>query len=97
MRKDVRRDLISRCDLFNACATAQDKADVFSAIQAANAVDAVPVVRCAECQRYHEEIGWCDIHSHFICGGEFCHPHESEEWKMFDKDYFCADGKRVNE
>ena len=96
-RAIVRQDLISRCALFNACATAQDKTDVFVAIQAADTVEAVQVVRCRECEHYHAEIQWCNIHSHFVMpDGEFCTPAESTEWKMFDEDYFCADGERKN-
>lgn len=53
------------------------------------------VVRCKDCMHWHENIGWCDKHSHFILrDGSFCHPWESTEWKMFDADYFCADGER---
>lgn len=58
-------------------------------------VDAVPVVRCRECKKWHPDIGWCDEHSHFVDSDEnFCHPHESSNWKMFDADYFCKDGER---
>ena len=65
--------------------------------QAENVKDWVPVVRCRECERYRKELGWCDIHSHFVLSdGEFCHPHESSDWKMFDENYFCGDGKRRN-
>ena len=55
----------------------------------------VPVVRCKECKHYHAETGWCDKHSHFVSSeGEFRQPWESIEWKMFEPDYFCADGER---
>lgn len=64
-------------------------------IDEAPTVDAVPVIRCRDCKHWHEDIGWCDIHSHFqYSDGEFCHPWESSDWKMFPADYFCADGKR---
>lgn len=54
-----------------------------------------PVVTCKYCKHWNEETGWCDIHSHFqSSNGEFCHPWESSDWKMFPPDYFCADGKR---
>ena len=57
--------------------------------------DVVPVVRCKDCEHWHEETGWCYHHSHFIgAEGEACHPWESSEWKMFDADYFCKDGER---
>lgn len=50
-------DLISKGELFNALATAKDKADCFAVIQAAPTVDAVPVRHghwtkdgaCSEC------------------------------------------------
>lgn len=68
------------------------------AIQAIPAADVVEVVRCKDCKHWHEHLGWCDKHSHFIKygtdGEEFCHPWESAEWKMFDADYWCADGER---
>ncbi len=64
-------------------------------IRNAPTVDAVEVVWCKDCKHWHEEIGWCDKHSHFVDStGDFCHPFESSEWKMFDADYFCKDGER---
>ena len=55
----------------------------------------VRVVRCKDCKHYHADIGWCDIHSHFIGSeGEACHTWESSDWKMFDEDYYCKDGER---
>lgn len=57
--------------------------------------DVVPVVRCKDCKNYHADIGWCNGHSHFIdADGDFCHPFEGHEWKMFEPDFFCADGDR---
>ena len=57
--------------------------------------DVVPVVRCKDCKHWHEETGWCVHHSHFIGSeGEPCHPWESNDWKMFDADYFCKYGER---
>ena len=65
------------------------------AVEKSPTIDAVPVVRCRDCKKYHERLGWCNEHSHFKdAEGEFCHPWESAEWKMFDPDYFCADGER---
>lgn len=64
-------------------------------IEKAPTVDAVEVVRCKDCKHWHEETGWCDQHSWFIEeDGEPCHPWESNNWKMFDADYFCAEGER---
>lgn len=58
-------------------------------------LEAVPVVHCKECKNWHKDIGWCDKHSHFIdSDGEFCHPWESSNWKMFDENDFCSDGER---
>lgn len=54
-------------------------------------------VLCRDCKNYHADIGWCDEHSHFILHGEFCHPWESSEWKMFPEDYWCADGEMRKE
>lgn len=61
----------------------------------APSADVKTVVHCRDCKHWHEDIGWCDIHSHFqSSNGEFCHPWESSDWKMFPPDYFCADGER---
>ena len=66
-----------------------------AAVKRIPAEDLAEVVRCGKCKHYHKEIGWCDIHSHFVGSeGEFCHPWESSDWKMFDEDYFCKDGER---
>lgn len=52
-------------------------------------------VRCGECKNYDAEIAWCKIHSCFIdSNGDFCHPWENHDWKMFDGSYFCSDGER---
>ena len=70
------------------------KASVKRVVAMQPAVDAVPVVRCKDCKQWHKDIGWCDKHSHFIDGdGNFCHPWESNDWKMFNENYFCSDGK----
>ena len=64
-------------------------------IEQAPTVDAVEVVRCKDCKHWHEEIGWCNEHSHFIgAEGEACHPWESSDWKMLDADDFCSYGER---
>ena len=57
-------------------------------------VEAVPVVRCKNCKYWHKEIGWCEYHSHFWDGDyEFCYPWESNDWKMFEENDFCSNGK----
>lgn len=64
-------------------------------INATPAADVAPVVRCKDCKHYHAAQGWCDKHSHFIdSDGRFCHPWESDEWKMFEPDDFCSYGER---
>ncbi len=64
-------------------------------VERATAVDAVEVVQCKDCKHWHKETGWCNHHSHFIKpDGEFCHPWESPDWKMFDEDDFCSYGER---
>ena len=67
------------------------------AIDNAPTVDAVEVVRCKDCKHWNEETGWCYHHSHFVNSkGDFCHPWESNDWKMFDADDYCSYGKRCN-
>ena len=57
--------------------------------------DVVEVVRCKNCKHWHEDTGWCYHHSHFMGDeGEFCHPWESANWKMFDGDDYCSDGEK---
>lgn len=57
-------------------------------------LEAVPVVHCKECKNWHKDTCWCDKHSHFIdSDGEFCHPWESSNWKMFDENDFCSYGE----
>lgn len=69
-----------------------------SLIDAQPTVEAVPVVRCKECKKWHKDIGWCDKHSHFIdSDGSFYHPWESNDWKMFNENDFCSDGERVKD
>lgn len=59
------------------------------------AADAVEVVRCKDCEHWHEGTGWCSCHSHFITpDGAACHPWESANWKMFSEDDFCSYGER---
>lgn len=53
------------------------------------------VVRCKDCEHWHEETGWGNHHSHFIdSDGEACHPWESSQWNMLDADDFCSYGER---
>ena len=64
-------------------------------IENAPTVDAVEVVRCKDCEHWHEGTGWCNKHSHFVDRvGDFCYPEESADWKEFDADYFCKDGEK---
>ncbi len=69
--------------------------DILSSIQGLSPIDAEEVVRCKGCKHWHEEIGWCNQHSHFVGeDGEACHPWESSEWKMLNEDDFCSYGER---
>ena len=92
--------LIYAYDLINALEDtpvriAAEKAKMFRLIEEAPTVDAVEVVRCNDCRHWHEETGWCYHHSHFIeADGEACHPWESNDWKMLDKDDFWSYGER---
>lgn len=55
-------DLISRGKLFNLLAPVQTLGEAYGIIQGMETVDAVEVVRCADCIRYHsidEAWGWC--------------------------------------
>ena len=64
-------------------------------VKNAKTVEAIPVVRCKECEHWHRKTGWCNIHSHFIDhDGEACHPWESREWKMFFENDYCSYGER---
>lgn len=89
-------DLISRSALLKEAA-ADGAYGYVDATQIADApaVDAVEVVRCKDCEHWHEGTGWCSCHSHFITpDGAACHPWESANWKMFEGDDFCSYGKR---
>lgn len=73
----------------------------YDAKKAGDFLDRIPdadveeVVRCKECKHWHKETGWCAEHSFFIdADGEFCHPWESANWKMFDDNDFCSYGER---
>lgn len=60
-----------------------------------NNSDYVLVVRCKDCKHWHEETGWCTVHSHFVdTFGMACHPSQSSDWKSFDENYYCADAER---
>lgn len=71
-----------------------DDTTIMDIIEEQPTVEAVPVVHCRDCEYWHKETGWCQWHSHFINGdGNFCHPWESNDWKMFGENDFCSDGK----
>lgn len=53
------------------------------------------LVYCKNCKYWHKDEGWCDKHSHFVdSNGDFCHPWESANWKMFMEEDFCSSGER---
>ena len=49
------------------------------------------IVHCGECKHWdnREDIGWCNIHSHFEC----------DSWNSFEANDFCSCGGRkdINE
>ena len=54
-------------------------------------VDAVPVVRCKDCEHYYEEQGSCDLHDERGPDGEI-------EYRFYvTPDWFCADGEIEND
>lgn len=58
-------------------------------------VDAVEVVRCKDCRHWREDIGWCDINSHFVDDNDApCSPEDSPNWRMFNANDFCSYGER---
>ena len=63
-------DLTSLKELFEDCTT----------------VDAVEVVRCKDCEHWHEETAFCEKHSRFDSFGM--------DWNMFEDDDFCSYGER---
>ena len=51
------------------------------------------LVRCRNCESYHEDVGWCDIHSTFVDGkGNPVGPDASSMWTMFQPDDYCSKG-----
>ena len=93
--KDGKRNYMFRpCSVFGVVLKVldYDRNVVWERPSASNVIE---VVRCKDCKHWHEETGWCYHHSHFVkSDGGFCHPWESADWKMFDADYWCADGER---
>lgn len=58
---------------------------VLEAIDAAPTVDAVPAIRCKNCEYSYESIGYI-IYSHGVCCECIVQP-----------DFYCAEGKRRDE
>lgn len=86
-------DLIRRSDLkqhINSLSShwlcEWDTLGVLAAVDSIPAVDAVEVVRCADCKWCHA--GFCEFHDDIIPWGA---PHT--RWR----DWFCADGQRREE
>lgn len=66
-----------------------------SAVDLIPSVDAVEVVRCKDCRHWREDIGWCDINSHFVDDNDApCSPEDSPNWRMFNANDFCSYGER---
>ena len=69
--------------------------DVANLLLNAPTINAAEVVRCRECKSWHEETGFCEIHSYFVdADGVCCSPADSPNWTMFDPDDFCSYGER---
>ena len=68
-------DLISRGKLFNLLAPVQTLGEAYGIIQEMPTVDAVEVVRCADCIRYHsndEAWGWCAVTPYRMRKKDYC-------------------------
>ncbi len=69
--------------------------DVVRMLLAAPKENVVPVVRCGECKHWHQETGYCELHSYFHDSDNLsCSPAESSSWTMWDEKDFCSDGER---
>ena len=76
-----REALLSYADLWASCGEHYTAEDVIMMIKTAPTVDAVPVVRCFECENHYE-----------FNGEHYC-----KFWRMYcpdDSDFFCKAGKR---
>ena len=76
-----REALLSYADLRASCGEHYTAEDVIMMIKTAPTVDAVPVVRCFECENHYE-----------FNGEHYC-----KFWRMYcpdDSDFFCKAGKR---
>lgn len=83
-------DLIRRAALFNALSTLNEKADIFTAINNAPAVDAVQVVRCRDCWKNY--IGEKEWNKGEIIPLTECPVHR--DFDAVDPDFYCAFGER---
>lgn len=79
-------------DSFGIRLSLEDARTITRSLSTASTIESMSLGHCRDCQKWHRDEGWCDVHSHFIGrNGEACHPWESSDWKMFDENYFCAD------
>lgn len=64
---------------------------LYAQIKDLPATDAVPVVRCKNCEHYYEEQGSCDLHDERGPDGEI-------EYRFYvTPNWFCADGETEND
>lgn len=79
-RGEAIEETCSDCTERNNCGGSCSDTDRLRAIHAA---DVVEVVRCRDC-----------VHGEHYYGGVSCRMPSFPEWKVHEKDYFCADGER---
>lgn len=81
-------DLISRGKLFNLLAPVQTLGEAYGIIQGMPTVDAVPVVRCRDCEY------WKTVEGVYLSKKvKFCTYHINNQYARHDED-FCSRGER---
>lgn len=49
------------------------------------------IIHCSECKNYHDDIGWCDVHSTFVNdNGDPVLVPDAPKWKRFSADDYCS-------
>lgn len=70
---------------YNGFSDTYDKACIIGVLEELPAADVVAVVRCRDC-----------VHGEHYYDGVSCRMPSFPEWKVHEKDYFCADGARMD-
>ena len=83
------RKYIDRAALFNSLSNAKTVEEIFAAIQAAPAADAVEVLRCKDCQyaKPHDDDFWIKDNAPLLC--------EKYDWYV-ENDGYCSEGELKN-